>query len=431
MSPSRALTGGAVFVLLAGTAACGVTSVAPKVQLRDAVVAFAEARSASFTVSLPSSPDDVRAFLTATGEDDSSVDDAMLRDLLGIELVVAYDGGEKEKDPTDDAGLFQLRIDGEDYGEIRTVDEVAYLRIDVPGLSDRFPEMAEEVDAARAELEAADLGALEPAAEAALDGEWVSVDMGEGSWFAEQQKSMDDAVMQLPDDFGQRLLDLAGKAMDSSVSVRRAGEGDTGDELIATANTRELYSNVADDLPELLGEVAPGAEEELPPATEVPSRDVSASFWVDDGDLRRVELDLAQFLDEPTGHFVVRVDLAEGQSIEAPDGAVEVDLEELAALSGVTPDQLFAGLAGGGAGLGVEDAAAAVGAEFQYYAEYDGVAPSVEQLPRVAESFAGMTPPLELQAVGDRVQVTYDGQVACLTLGADSATEGTVAAGPC
>jgi hypothetical protein len=29
------------------------------------------------------------------------------------------------------------------------------------------------------------------------------------------------------------------------------------------------------------------------------------------------------------------------------------------------------------------------------------------------------------------VQVTYDGEVACLTLSADYMTEGTVAAGPC
>jgi hypothetical protein len=42
-----------------------------------------------------------------------------------------------------------------------------------------------------------------------------------------------------------------------------------------------------------------------------------------------------------------------------------------------------------------------------------------------------MEPPLEMVAVGDRVQVTYDGQVACLTLPADVMTEGTVVAGPC
>ncbi|SNR54826.1 hypothetical protein [Blastococcus mobilis] len=42
-----------------------------------------------------------------------------------------------------------------------------------------------------------------------------------------------------------------------------------------------------------------------------------------------------------------------------------------------------------------------------------------------------MTPPLELQAVGDRVQVTYDGEVACLTLAPDTMTEGTVTPGPC
>jgi hypothetical protein len=432
MTPSRAVTGGAVLVLLSGTAACGLSSVAPKVELRDALVAVADARSAAFAVSLPSSPDDVRAFLTASGEDSSSLDDAMLRDLLGTELIAAYDKGESKKKTADDAGRLQLRIDGEDYGEVRVVDEVAYLRIDVPGLSDRFPDMADDVDSFRAELQTSDLGALEAAAEAALTGEWVSVDTGKGSWLAEQQKSMEDASgVPRSDDVAQRLLDVAGKALDSSVSVRAAGE-----RLIATVNTRDMYTEVADDLPELLGEIAPGAGKSLPSADEVPSRDVSASFWVDGGELRRVELDLAQFLEEPTGHFVIRVDTAEGQKIEAPDDAVEVDMEQLAGLTGVTPDQLLGGLSGAGGGdvggsLGVEAAAAAVGVEFQAHAQYDGVPPSVEYLPMVAESFAGMTPPLELLAVGDRVQVGYDGEVACLTLGADYMTEGTVAAGPC
>ena len=403
MSPSRALTGGAVLVLLAGTAACGLESVSPQVELRDAVVAFAEARSTSFTVSVPSSPADVRAFLAATGEDDSSVDDALLEDLLGIELVVAYDRGEDGKSAADDAGVFQLRVDGEAYGEVRTVDEVLYVRVDVSRLSDRFPDMTEGVDALRAEMEATDLGPLGPAAEAALAGEWVSVDAGGGSWLAEQRETMPGAPMQLPDDFGQRLLDLAGKALDASVSVR-----EVDDRLIATANTRDLYTEVAADLPELLGEIAPGVE---------------------DGELERVEVDVAQFLDEPTGHFVIRLDTAdEGPSIEAPGDAVELDLEELAAMSGATPDQLLGGFVGAGGGSEVEAVALAVGDEFRMYAEHEGVAPSVEHLPVIAEYFAGM---LELQAVGDRVQVTYDGEVACLTLAPDTMTDSTATPGPC
>jgi hypothetical protein len=428
MSPSRPLTRGAVLVLLAGTAACGVSSVAPKVELRDALGALTDAGGGSFTVSLPSSAEDVRAFLAAADEDDSSLDDPTLDALLGMELVTAYDGGESGKS-TDDSGLVQLNIDGQAYGELRTVDEVGYLRIDVPELSERFPETAAGFDSLRGELDAQDLGSLEAAAEAALAGEWVSVDMAEDSWMAEQQKGMEGMPGQLPDDFGQRLLDLGGKALESSVSVRRSD-----DRLIATVNTRDLYSGVRDELPELLNEIAPGVGESLPPVSEVPDRDLSASFWVEDGELRRVELDLAQFLDEPTGHLVIRVDTADREPIEAPDGAVDVDLEQLAALTGVTPDQLFGGFAGA-AGLDgemdVEAAAMIVGAQFGSYAAIDGVAPTVEHLPAVAESFAGMTPPLELQAVGNRVQVTYDGEVACLTLAPGLGSEDTVATGPC
>jgi hypothetical protein len=145
-----------------------------------------------------------------------------------------------------------------------------------------------------------------------------------------------------------------------------------------------------------------------------------------------VELDLAQFLDEPAGHFVIRVDAADGEPIAAPDDAVVVDVEKLIAMSGATPEQLLGGLVGAG-GTDVETTAIAmsISMDFQMYAEMEGVPPTVEHLPMIAEYYAGMTPPLELQAVGDRVQVAYGGEIACLTLAPDTMTEGTVTAGPC
>lgn len=432
MRSSRALARGAVLVLATGTAACGVASVASKVELRDAMAAIAEARSASFILSLPSSEDDVRAFLTAAGEDASAVDDAVFGELLAMDLTLAHDGGDDAENAADDAGLVRLRIDGEDYAELRSVDEVGYLRVDLPALSERFPEMADDVDQLSAELETADLGALEPAVEAVLAEDWVSVDMGGASWLAEQQRGVEQQSMPLPDDLGQRLLDLAGEAMSSTVSIRKDGADETGDRLVATANTRELYAEVADDLPALLSEVAPGAEAGLPPASEVPSQDVSVTFWVDDGALRRVELDLAQFLDEPAGSFVIRADIDQTPSIEAPKDAVEVDLEELFALSGATPGQLLGDLLGGagGAGVGVEAAAIAVDQEFRAYAGTEGVAPTVEHLPMVAEAFTGL-PAVEVLAVDGRVQVTFDGETACLTLAPDPDTAGTITPGPC
>jgi hypothetical protein len=426
MRSSRALTGSALFVLLAGTAACGVASVAPKVQLRDAFGALADARTGSFTVSLPSSEKDVRAFLSATGEDQPS-DDNDLSDLLDSSIVVSYDTGQSE-DATDDAGAFQLRIGGETYGEMRFVDQVAYARVDTEGLSDRFPELEDGLDEFRDELGAQDLGDVQAAADAALDGDWVSLDVGEGSWFAQQQQAMEDAGSPPADDVRQQLLDIGKKAFESSVSLRSVGSDDIGDRMIVKTNTRELYTDLADELPDLLAGYAPGAEEELPSAEEVPDVDVQALIWLDDGKLRRFELDLAQFLEKPAGHMVLRVDVADGDPIEAPDDAVPVDMEQLAALGAAASENTD--YAGAPSDVGAEDAAYAVDSEFQYYASTDGVAPSVEYLPEVAAAFAG-PPPVELIAVGDRVQVTYEGESACLTLGPDADTPGTVTPGPC
>ena len=436
MSSPRALAVGALLTLVAGTAACGVSSVAPKVQLRDALGAIGEAGAATFTTSLPSSPEDVRAFIEATGEDDGSLDDTMLEQLLGIEVLAAYDRRDRE-DVADDAGRVQFRIDGDEYGEVRAVEETAYFRVDLDGLSERFPEMGDDVDTLRDDLEATDLGAFQPVAEAALAGEWLSLDAGEGSFLAEQTEAMEEESGQQAEEFQQQLLDLAEQAAKASVTVRKAGTDDLGERLVASVNTRDLYSQVEDDLPGLLEGLVPeaGAGEAVPPADEVPSRDVSASFWVQDDVLRRVELDLAQFLEEPAGHLVVRIDIAAGKpTVEAPDDAVEIDLEALMAESGVAMEDV---LGGGGYPEDVpvteiEDVAFGVGYDFQYYAEMEGLdAPTLDLLPLVAEYYAGMEPPLEMVAVGERVQVAYDGEVACLTLPADLVSEGVVVLGPC
>jgi hypothetical protein len=436
MSSPRALAVGALLTLVAGTAACGVSSVAPKVQLRDALGAFGEAGAVTFTTSLPSSVEDVRTFIDATGEDDDSLDDTMLEHLLGIEVLAAYDRRDAD-DPADDASRVQFQIDGEDYAEARGVDETGYFRVDLDGLSERFPEMADDVDTLREDLEATDLGVFQPVAEAALAGEWLSLDVGEGSFLAEQTEAVEEESGQQAEELQQQLLDLAEQAAKASVTVRKAGTDDLGERLVASVNTRDLYSQVEDDLPGLLEGFAPaaGAGEAVPPADEVPSRDVSASFWVQDDVLRRVELDLAQFLEEPAGHLVVRVDIAPGKpTVEAPDDAVEIDLEALIAESGAA----MGGVLGGGdypedvPVTAIEDVAYGVGYDFQYYAETEGLtAPTVDLLPLVAEYYAGMEPPLEMVAVGERVQVTYDGEVACLTLPADLVSEGVVVLGPC
>lgn len=438
MSSPRPLAVGALLALVAGTAACGVSSVAPKVQLRDALGAIGEAGAVSFTTTLPSSTEDVRAFIEATGEDDGSLDDTVLEQLLDFEVLAAYDRRAAD-DPTDDAARVQFRIDGQDYAEARGVDETGYFRVDLDGLSERFPEMADDVDTLREDLEATDLGALQPVAEAALAGEWLSLDAGPGSYLAEQTEAMEEESGQQAEELQRQLLDLAEQAAKASVTVRKAGTDDLGERLVASVNTRDLYSQVEDDLPGLLEGVVPGAGadagETIPPADEVPSRDVSASFWVQDDVLRRVELDLAQFLEEPAGHLVVRVDIAPGKpTVDAPDDAVEIDLEALMAESGAW---MGGPVPGGGAYEDVpvtqiEDAAFGVGYDFQYYAEMEGLpAPTIDLLPLVAEYYVGIEPPLELVAVGDRVQVAYNGEVACLTLPADLVSDGVVVIGPC
>lgn len=429
---SRALTGGALLALLAGTAACGLQSVAPKVELRNAAVDLGNARSAAFTVSLPSSPADVRAFLAAgnsSGGDAGTMDATTLRQLLASQLTVAYDRGANAASSADDAGRIAVRIGGVDAGELRMVKDTAYLRVNVPGLTKEFPQLADGVNGARESLGSPELGALRAPATAALDGKWISVDAGKNSWLAQQSRTVGGADTRLPADFAQRLQKVAGKAFQSSVAVRSAGEDATGDHLVATVNTRKAYTAIRGDLPGLFtGDTAKALSTSLPAAADVPSRNVDVSFWVHDGSLRRIELDAAQFLTKPAGHLVIRIDVRGGQPITAPTGATPLDLAQLQQATGASTDSLLGDLTNS-AQTDVDTLATQVDKELLALSAFDNSAPSLKYLPQARSDMASLG--ADIRAVGGRVQVSLHGKFACLTLGRTVGADGTITAGRC
>jgi hypothetical protein len=421
--------------VLTGTAACGLQAAEPKLELRDAMSDFAAGRAGTLQLSLPSSGDDVRTFAGAADPSgDGGMTDDDLEQLLSSSVELGYDFGEDRDSDADDTSRFVVHLEDLDAAEVRTVDGVLYARADVDGLAEKFPEMQADLDTFRGGLTGADVPAgTVDAATALLDGEWVSVDiqayLDSVQALAEQVGQAggvapDDPTAALSDMSSAEVRDLLGDALKGAVTSveRREGDDDLGDHLVTHLDLRKAYATLRSGLPEL--------EEQLPPVDEVPDKQIDVSFWVLDGDLTRIELDLAQFLDEPAGHLVLRADVLAPEEITAPSDAVEFDVAALmeTAMSAADPDVAYQSPP-----KWKPDAyeiATWVDEDFANVAYEWHTAPSVHQLPEVLPLYEGLMEGLEIIAVGDRIQVTLRHETVCLTLSYYGNSE-DIADGPC
>lgn len=453
----RLLTGGAIVAVLAGTAACGLQSIEPKLELRDAASDFASDPTGALRLSLASSAAQFRAFTAEADREDSAsgstdISDADLARLLSSSIDIAYDQG-KPKDDADDAARIDVHVGRLDAAEIRLAHQVLYARVDLPGLEQEFPEMKDGVDSARASLTGEDgsgevIEALRTPATALFDGRWVSVDTGElqkqlGSAGADSGSGADSAGGGMTDlagglaaDAPATLKKIAGKAFANGVTVKRLdGDERLGDHLVASASLRAVYKNIRGDLPALFSDSTRAEiSKSLPQPGDVPDRNLSVSFWVKDGTLTRVELDVAQFLDKPSGALVLRADSLPAKKITAPKGAVAVDLKAISDQAGMPLDQLFAGGGSAGGSLGAMDAqtiASYVGDDINALASQDGAAPSLQYLQQAIADMDGIAEGLVIAPVGDRVEVTLNGTSACLTLPPTTDEQGEITDGPC
>jgi hypothetical protein len=431
----RLLAGGMLAAVLTGTAACGLQAAEPKLELRDAMSDFAAGRAGTLQLSLPSSGDDVRTFAGAADPSgDGGMTDDDLEQLLSSSVELGYDFGEDRDSDADDTSRFVVHLEDLDAAEVRTVDGVLYARADVDGLAEKFPEMQADLDTFRGGLTGADVPAgTVDAATALLDGEWVSVDiqayLDSVQALVEQVGDAggvapDDPTAALSDMSSAEVRDLLGDALKGAVTSveRREGDDDLGDHLVTHLDLRKAYATLRSGLPEL--------EEQLPPVDEVPDKQIDVSFWVLDGDLTRIELDLAQFLDEPAGHLVLRADVLAPEEITAPSDAVEFDVAALmeTAMSAADPDVAYQSPP-----KWKPDAyeiATWVDEDFANVAYEWHTAPSVHQLPEVLPLYEGLMEGLEIIAVGDRIQVTLRHETVCLTLSYYGNSE-DIADGPC
>jgi hypothetical protein len=436
----RLLAGGAAVAVVAGTAACGAQALEPKIALRDAMSDFTAGRTGALEVSIPSSAEDVRAFSKAADPSSGGdIRDEDLQTMLGSSVELAYDLGKDRKDDADDKSSVVLKLGDLQAGELRTVDGLLYARVDVDGLAEKFPDMQDGLDQFRADLSGED-GVSEPApaevvepATALLDGEWVSLDPQ--AYLDQLQAGApggDAAGTGLSDYTSPEVRDLLGAALkDAVTSIERRESDQIGDHLVAKVDLRKGYATLRSGLPDLVeGGQSDVLEQQMPPVSEVPDRQIDVSFWLRDGKLKRAELDVAQFLPKPAGHLVLRADVGAERKITAPSSAVEFDVAAVTAAGmayGAAEDET---VLGGGAEVDARTMATWVDQDIAYTAHEKGGSPSVSYLPELLPAYEGMTPGLVVTAVGDRVQVAIDKDVVCLTLSADGTGE-DIADGPC
>lgn len=208
--------------------------------------------------------------------------------------------------------------------ELKTVDNTFYLRADVQGLADAFGADTSQLDAFAQQAGAA------PGFEfvgPALQGEWIGIT---GIDTAMEQLTGQQAT---PSEADQEAIKKFTDALGDAAEVTEGDQEGPGDNLVATVNLRDAYSSLS-EIAAGLAQVPGGG---LPSEADVPDADISIDTWIEDGNLTQVEFDLTQLGDlsdnpipEGVGEIAFRITIDEfTDSVEAPDGAVEVDFQEI------------------------------------------------------------------------------------------------------
>lgn len=260
------------------------------------------------------------ASLAALSEGDMSEEDASM--LLDSKVTVSSTNPEDPKDVE-----FEMVVDvAGDLIEIKQLEQVAYVRVDGRAFIEKFGNEA-EVEAGLAEMppQFAWLNSL-------VDGEWIALT---GAEALQEQFGAPSPDAELEDKLAADLT----RAIEENAEVRSEGAEDAGDHVVATMQVRPLFESLMKSIESLGGLSALGAPAApLPSASEIPDEEVDVHFWIDDGTLSQVELDVTQFEDwgeagdfpEGVNEMALRLTFEEFDGgVEAPDAAEEVDLMEV------------------------------------------------------------------------------------------------------
>jgi hypothetical protein len=278
--------------------------------------------------------------LIALSEGDLNEDQA--QQFLDSSLSVT---AKEAEDIEDQQAEFTLNLAGRaDAVKLMSFGSTVYARADVAGIMETFGADRASLDVMRQQL------ASQPGFEFVgqfLDGEWIGITGAEK--FAEQitGRSVEEQTEEQ-----QAMADELAQSLKDNASVEAGDEEGPGGHVVVTLPLRAVYEDFK-EITEAAGALAAGGAP-MPDASEVPDEEIILDVWIDDEELTQVELDIVQFRDwaeaedfpEGVDDLRLRATVEEFTgSLERPDAATEVDLEELMRL-------FMGGAAGSGAATG-------------------------------------------------------------------------------
>ncbi|HEY7874914.1 MAG TPA: hypothetical protein VIG64_07300 [Actinomycetota bacterium] len=305
----------------------------PEETLRQAVENLSEGGH-TFTLSLSSDAEQLAAL--SEGE----LNEETASKILDSSLSFSFNDAD---DPAEAEVAIAANIAGSTDVELRVVDEVLYLRVDVDSLLDLAGPEAKaqagpQIQAFVQQAQAQGLDWVEPG----VNGEWLAF-----TGFAQLLEQFGGGLAASPSAEQQAIVDQFAAALTDDATVTSEGDEDAGEHLVASIEYKALIDNFK-ELAEGLGQAVPTTD--LPADSEIPEGEMTVDFWVSDGELTQVELDFVQLavasgeeVPEGLDTFGLRVAI-EGfdGGVEVPSDANEVDLTQLI--------QSFAGGLGGSTG---------------------------------------------------------------------------------
>ena len=261
--------------------------------LVDALRSLLESESLTQTITVESDAESLSAL--SEGDIDAETAEKILDSSITASATQA-------EDPADAASIMLVNIAGTDALEMRFVDGDLYARVEVASLLETFGEDPAQLDALTAQVKG------QPGfewVEPAIAGEWVVVkdalelteQMGGSTFNANQQKQLVEDLL---------------ASVERNATVTDEGEDDNGEHVRASLPIKETFEDLMETLGPAAGMAGAGMQESM---KDIPEGDLLLDFWITDGRVSRMAVDVTQF-----------EEMAEGSGEEFPEGVEELSI---------------------------------------------------------------------------------------------------------